>query len=42
MDIRELKTELSNRALALSHALLPDGKVEGENWVVGSLSGEPG
>ena len=42
MDIRELKVELGSRALSLCNTLLPDGRVEGQNWVIGSLSGEPG
>ena len=42
MDIRELKIELGSRALSLCNTLLPDGKVEGKNWAVGSLSGEAG
>lgn len=42
MDIRELKIELGSRALSLCNTLLPEGKVEGKNWAVGSLSGEAG
>ena len=42
MDIRELKQELGSRALSLCNTLFPDGRVEGQEFKVGSVSGEPG
>ena len=42
MDIRELKVELGSRALSLCNTLLPDGRVEGQDFKVGSVTGEPG
>jgi twinkle protein len=42
MDIRELKQELGSRALSLCSTLFPDGRVEGQEFKVGSVSGEPG
>lgn len=42
MDIRELKQELGARALSLCNTLFPDGRVEGQEFKVGSITGESG
>lgn len=42
MDIRELKQELGARALSLCGTLFPDGRVEGQEYKVGSITGESG
>ena len=42
MDIRELKAELGNRSLSLCNTLFPEGKVEGQEFKIGSIEGESG
>ena len=42
MDITEISRRLSDQAESVASMLLPSGKMEGREWVVGSISGEPG
>jgi twinkle protein len=41
-DITEIKRALQNRALDVAEYLLPRGVLEGPEWCVGSVAGEPG
>jgi len=41
-DITEIKRALESRALEVAEHLLPRGVLEGPEWCVGSLAGEPG
>lgn len=41
-DITVIKRALEGRALEVAEHLLPSGVLEGREWCVGSISGEPG
>jgi twinkle protein len=41
-DIAEIKRALEGRALEVAQYLLPRGVLEGREWCVGSIGGEPG
>lgn len=41
-DILTIKQKLTDRALDVAEKLLPNGKLAGREWVVGSIRGEPG
>src|SRR5262249_8892265 len=41
-EARKLAVALSDRIEALCRELLPGGRVDGKNWTVGSINGEPG
>lgn len=42
MELVELKRALATRAEEVCRHLLPDGKVDGRDWVIGDLSGSAG
>jgi len=42
MEIREIIQQLNDRAEDVAAMLLPAGKREGREWLVGSVAGEPG
>ena len=42
MNISEISRMLADRADEICRKLLPAGKREGKEWVIGSLGGEPG
>lgn len=42
MDSSELNRLLSDRAVEVCGFLLPNGKLKGDSWFVGNLSGDPG
>lgn len=42
MDVSELAAKLADQAETVARHLLPSGKVEGREWVVGSVGGEQG
>src|SRR5216683_4289706 len=41
-DITEIKRALSGRAQDVAEHLLPRGVLDGKEWCVGSITGEPG
>lgn len=41
-DILEIKRTLTDRAVEIAEKLLPNGKLAGSEWEVGSIRGEPG
>src|SRR5712691_2872806 len=41
-DITEIKRALIGRALEVAEHLLPRGVLDGKEWCVGSITGEPG
>ncbi|MBF0423130.1 MAG: toprim domain-containing protein [Magnetococcales bacterium] len=42
MDIHEIKSRLTQDAARVVRYLLPNGKLNGREWEVGSINGEPG
>src|SRR5262249_14502762 len=41
-EAHKIATALADRIESLCRELLPSGKIEGKNWTVGSVNGEPG
>lgn len=42
MDVGQIKTQLAGRAESIARDLLPNGRKHGQEWCVGSASGEEG